>query len=211
MTKGMPENQDRDPEALRDEPGTAADEREGKEREETLTQGEMPYRRPSETPLPEEDTAERIDRLIRALADAENARRRAERSAAEARQYAIGDFARDLLVVLDNLQRALAVSQTGGPGVERAIVEGVRATDRLLQSVIERYGVKKIDSLGAQFDPKLHEAVMVIDDETREPGIIVEVAEDGYLLHDRLLRPARVFVNNPNLKPATNLHGQEPG
>jgi molecular chaperone GrpE len=181
--------------------------------ENVVSHGEMPFRPGRETPQPPpEDTSEaRIDRLLRALADAENARRRAERTSAEARQYAIGDFARDLLTVADNLQRALTAADSGGPGNEQALIEGVRATDRLLKTVIERYGVRKIDSLGAPFDPKLHEAVMVVEDERREPGTVVEVVEEGYMLHDRLLRPARVFVNNPNMKPAMNLHGQEPG
>jgi molecular chaperone GrpE len=179
--------------------------------DEAVAQGEMPYRHGPHRPLPEEDMASRIDRLLRALAEADNARKRAERTAAEARRYAIGDFARDLLTVADNLQRALVVAKAEATRGDRSLVEGVESTDRLLQSIIERYGVRKMESLGARFDPKLHEAVMVIEDETREPGVIVDVAEEGYMLHDRLLRPARVFVNNPNMKPASHLHGQEPG
>jgi molecular chaperone GrpE len=179
--------------------------------DEAVGQGEMPYRHGPHRPLPEEDMSARIDRLLRALAEAENARKRAERTAAEARRYAIGDFARDLLTVADNLQRALVVAKAEGTRGDRSLREGVESTDRLLQSIIERYGVRKMVSLGARFDPKLHEAVMVIEDETREPGVIVDVAEEGYMLHDRLLRPARVFVNNPNMKPASHLHGQEPG
>lgn len=185
-------------------------ETEAGEREETLPRGERPYRPATAAPA-EEDSRLRIDRLIRALADAENAHRRAERTAAEARQYAIGDFARDLLVVADNLKRALAVAEASGPVADKAFIEGVRATDQLLESTMERYGIHKIDSRGAQFDPKLHEAVLVIDDATREPGTIIDVAEEGYMINDRLLRPARVFVNNPNPKPAANARGQVPG
>lgn len=178
-------------------------------RSDTRPHGELPFRQVVQAP--QEDSAARIERLLRTLAEAENARKRAERMAAEARQYAIGDFARDLLAVADNLDRALAAAAArGSPGSEATILDGVRATRRMLHSLIERYGVKKIDSLGAYFDPKLHEAVMVVDDDAEEPGVIVEVAEDGYMLHDRLLRPARVFVNNPN-RPAMNLRGEEPG
>jgi molecular chaperone GrpE len=169
--------------------------------------GERPFR-PGNAMPSEDDAAARIDQLLRALADAENARRRAERTAAEARQYAIGDFARDLLIVADNLERAL---KTAGESASGAIIEGVAATHRQLMQVLERYGVCKIESLRHPFDPKLHEAVMVIDDHSREPGQIVDVVEDGYTLRDRLLRPARVVVNNPHLRPADNLHGQEPG
>ena len=171
------------------------------------TAGEMPFRRAGESVQDEERG--RIDRLLRALADADNARKRAERMAADARQFAIGDFARELLVVADNLERALAAAERSN--ADTALIEGVRATYRLLRSTIERFGVKKIESLNMFFDPKLHEAVMVVEDDRKEPGIIVDVAEDGYMLQDRLLRPARVFVNNPSMKPALTAHGDEPG
>jgi molecular chaperone GrpE len=171
--------------------------------------GEMPFRRAAEA-RPGEDGG-RMDRLLRALADADNARKRAERMATEARQYAIGDFARELLVVADNLERALAMAERSNSPADTALMDGVRATYRLLRATIERFGVKKIESLNMFFDPKLHEAVMVVEDDRKEPGIIVDVAEDGYMLHDRLLRPARVFVNNPSMKPAMTVHGDEPG
>ena len=171
--------------------------------------GEMPFRRAGESAPDEERT--RIDRLLRAVADADNARKRAERMAAEARQFAIGDFARELLVVADNLERALATAERSSSAADTALMEGVRATYRLLRSTLERFGIKKIESLNMFFDPKLHEAVMVVEDDRKEPGIIVDVAEDGYMLQDRLLRPARVFVNNPSVKPALTVHGDEPG
>ncbi len=170
--------------------------------------GEMPFR-PAAASRDEESV--RIDRLLRALADADNARKRAERMAVEARQYAIGDFARELLVVADNLERALANAERSNAAGDTALIEGVRATYRLLRSTIERFGVKKIESLNMFFDPKLHEAVMVVEDDRKEPGIVVDVAEEGYMMHDRLLRPARVFVNNPSGKPAMTAHGDEPG
>jgi molecular chaperone GrpE len=88
---------------------------------------------------------------------------------------------------------------------DRRLMEGVRLTDEVLKSVLKRHGVEKIDSLSARFDPRLHEAVLVIDDDSREPGVITQVAEEGYKINDRLLRPARVFVNNPNLQPADSL------
>jgi molecular chaperone GrpE len=206
----MANYQDRKPEPVEEGPPRTEDAGTSVP-EGVAPQGEMPYRPIADGLGAPEDAKERIDRLVRALADAENARRRAERTAAEARQYAIGDFARDLLAVADNLERALAVADQGGPGVGNAVVEGVRITEQLLKSVAERYGVKKMESLGQPFDPKLHEAVMVVEDPSREPGTIVDVVEEGYMLHDRLLRPARVFVNNPNLRPATDLRGTEPG
>jgi molecular chaperone GrpE len=152
----------------------------------------------------------RIASLMRALADADNARKRAERHAAEGRQYAIGDFARDLLFVADNLQRALAAAETDAAN-PNALLDGVRATAKLLASVLERHGVTKVEARGVPFDPRRHEAVAVINDETREPGEIVDVAEEGYMIGDRLLRPARVLVNNPDRKPASDIYGQVAG
>jgi molecular chaperone GrpE len=136
------------------------------------------------------------DRLLRALADAENTRRRAERTAEESRQYAISDFARELLTVADNLQRTITAAERHGPETveDAALIEGVRATDRILQHTFERFGIRKIDALGRRFDPTLHEAVMEVDDNSWPPGTVVRVVEDGYTIHDRLLRPARVFV-----------------
>jgi molecular chaperone GrpE len=136
------------------------------------------------------------DRLLRALADAENTRRRAERAAVEAQQYTISDFARELLVVADNLQRTIAAADRHTPETveDAALIEGVRATERILEHTLGRFGVRKIDALGARFDPTLHEAVMEVDDPSQPPGTVVRVVEDGYTIHDRLLRPARVFV-----------------
>jgi molecular chaperone GrpE len=135
------------------------------------------------------------DRLLRALADAENIRRRAERTAEEARQYAISDFARELLMVADNLKRTIAAAAERPETVEDdLLIEGVRATERLLEQTLSRFGIRKIDALGKRFDPSLHEAVMEADDGSQPPGTVVRVVEDGYTIHDRLLRPARVVV-----------------
>lgn len=136
------------------------------------------------------------NKLLRALADAENARRRAERSADEARRYAISSFASEILSVADNLKRAITAAEQHPqePPADAALLEGVRSTERTLLQTLGHFGIRKIEALGAPFDPSLHEAVMEIDDPEREPGTVAEVVQDGYLLHDRLLRPARVVV-----------------
>jgi molecular chaperone GrpE len=136
------------------------------------------------------------DRLLRALADAENTRRRTERVVEQVRQYAIADFARELLSVADNLRRAIAAAEdtTGEAIDDRSLIEGVRATERILLGILERFGVRRIEALGAAFNPELHEAVMQIEDPSRPPGTVVDVSEEGYTIHDRLLRPARVVV-----------------
>jgi molecular chaperone GrpE len=136
------------------------------------------------------------DRLMRALADTENVRRRAERTAQEARQFANTDFAREVLAVADNLQRALtaAEQQAADGAADASLIEGVRATQRILERILSRSGVRRIDAQGAPFDPALHEAMMELDDASHEPGTVARVMEDGYTMHDRLLRPARVAV-----------------
>jgi molecular chaperone GrpE len=136
------------------------------------------------------------DRLLRALADAENTRKRAERSGEDARQYAVADFARELLPVLDNLQRAIAAAEGRGDRAtaDAALMDGVRAVERMLTATLERFGVRRIEALGAPFDPARHEAMMEVDDPSRPPGTVVQVMEDGYMMRDRLLRPARVVV-----------------
>lgn len=135
------------------------------------------------------------DRHLRALAEVENTRHRLERKVDDARNYAITDFARELLQVVDNLQRALGAAEAGEPSAEQAsVIDGVRATERLLNLTLERFGIRKIQALGARFDPALHEAVMEVDDPQREPGTIAQVLEEGYTIKDRLLRPARVVV-----------------
>ncbi len=145
------------------------------------------------------------DRLLRALAEEENTRRRADRRVEEARQYAISDFAREVLTVADNLQRTIAaVDHPSETTRDVALIEGVQATDRMLQHTLERFHIRKIDALGKRFDPTLHEAVMATDDDTQPPGTVVRVVEDGYTIHDRLLRPARVFVTKRRLQRPSN-------
>jgi molecular chaperone GrpE len=147
--------------------------------------------------LPQENSAER-DRLMRALADAENTRRIAERRVQDARQYAIADFAREMLQVADNLRRAI---DAGSPDLEAkdddGLLAGVVATNRILSQILKRFGVEEIDALNRPFDPMKHEAVMETDRSDQSPGTVVDVLENGYMLHDRLLRPARVVVAKP--------------
>jgi molecular chaperone GrpE len=159
--------------------------------------GELPAGERKESDQPQETTAER-DRLMRALADAENTRRIAERRVQDARQYAIADFARELLQVADNLRRAI---DAGSPGLEAkdddGLLAGVVATNRILSQILKRFGVEEIEALNRPFDPMKHEAVMETDRSDQSPGNVVDILENGYMLHDRLLRPARVVVAKP--------------
>jgi molecular chaperone GrpE len=139
------------------------------------------------------------DRLLRALAEVENTRRRAERSVVDAREYGISDFAAELLSVVDNLQRAVASAEdrTDQTPVDAALLDGVRATQRQLLATLGRFGVKRIEARGVSFDPNLHEAMAEVEDDSRPLKSVVSVLEDGYRIHDRLLRPARVIVAKP--------------
>jgi len=153
------------------------------------------------------ETADLKDRLLRALADAENVRRRAERDKADASQYAVTKFARDMLSVADNLKRALDAyppdARAGASPQVKAVIEGIEATERHLQTTLERYGVKMIDTTGARFDPNLHQAIAEVPSEGKPPGTIMNVVQTGYIIADRLLRPAMVTIARGDAKPAS--------
>ena len=144
------------------------------------------------------ENAELKDRLLRALADAENARRRAERDRADASQYAITGFAREMLQVADNFARAIEACpaearESASPQV-KAVIEGVEVTERQLLAALERHGVKQIDTSDGKFDPNFHQAIAEVAGEGKPPGSIVNVVQTGYVIGDRLLRPAMVTV-----------------
>jgi molecular chaperone GrpE len=144
------------------------------------------------------EVAELKDRLLRALADAENTRRRAERDRLDASQYAVTRFARDMLTIADNFGRALAACppallEAADPQL-KAVIEGVEATERQLLSTLESYGVKQIDTSDGKFDPNLHQAIAEVSGEGKPPGSIVHVVQTGFKIGDRLLRPAMVTV-----------------
>ena len=143
------------------------------------------------------EAAEAKDKMLRALADAENTRRRAERDRTDASKFAVTGFARDMLSVSDNLRRALnaiPADQRSGNEQLNTIYEGVEATERELLRIFEKNGIVKVDPLNKKFDPNLHEVIFEIPSADKEAGIILQVVEPGYLIQERLLRPARVGV-----------------
>ena len=144
-----------------------------------------------------QETAQLKDQLLRALAEAENVRRRAQREREDAGKYAIANFARDVLQVSDNLHRALeAIPQSALASDEalRNLHEGVTATERQLDAALERQQVKRIWPMGEKFDANLHQAMFEVQTAEQAPGTVVQVMQAGYLIHDRLLRPALVAV-----------------
>lgn len=144
------------------------------------------------------ENVELKDKMLRALAETENTRRRAEREKADASLYAVTRFARDMLTIADNFSRALAhlpptVRDAADPQV-KAVIEGVEATDRQLLTALANHGVKQIDTGDGKFDPNLHQAIAEVPGEGRPGGSIVNVVQTGYTIGERLLRPAMVTV-----------------
>jgi molecular chaperone GrpE len=150
-----------------------------------------------QTPQPEQEIADLKDKLLRALADVENTRRQKEREVDEARRCAVTRFARDLLDVADNLRRALSVPAAAAdenPALKN-LLTGVEMTERSLQGVLERHQVKRIEpQIGEKLDPNRHQAMFEVPRPDGVPGTIAEVVQAGYLIADRLLRPAMVGV-----------------
>ena len=144
-----------------------------------------------------QEAAQLKDQLLRALAEAENVRRRAQREREDAAKYAIANFARDVLQVSDNLHRALEAIPAAALAADealRSLHEGVSATERQLDAALERQQVKRIWPMGEKFDANLHQAMFEVQTADQAPGTVVQVMQAGYLIHDRLLRPALVGV-----------------
>jgi len=145
----------------------------------------------------EAEVARLKDQVLRALAEAENTRRRAQRDIEENSKYAISGFARDILPVADNLRRAIeSVSSEARQADERLdkFVAGVELTERELLAILERHGIQRFDPTGQPFDHNFHQAMMQVDSPTHAPGTVVQVFQAGYTIHGRLLRPAMVTV-----------------
>ncbi|HZN27772.1 MAG TPA: nucleotide exchange factor GrpE [Xanthobacteraceae bacterium] len=144
------------------------------------------------------ESAENKDKLLRTLAEMENLRRRTDREVADARVYGISNFARDILAVADNMDRALAaldaeLREKADAGL-KALLDGVELTERELLKVLEKHGVKKFEPLGEKFDPNLHQAMFELPDPSRPAGTVAQVVQPGYMIAERVLRPALVAV-----------------
>jgi len=137
------------------------------------------------------------EKLLRTLADMENLRRRTEREISDARTYAVSNFARDMLNVADNFQRAIdsvPAEAREGSAALTALIEGIELTEREMLKTLERYGVKRLDPEGEKFDPHLHQAMFEVPKPDVPSGTVVQVIQPGYVIGDRVLRPALVGV-----------------
>lgn len=148
------------------------------------------------------------DKYLRAFAEAENIRRRADREIADAKVYGIASFARDVLNVADDLARALATvdaeTKANAEGALRGLIDGIELTERGLLKNLEKHGVRKVEPVGEKFDPNLHQAMFEVPDPSVAAGTVVQVVQSGYVIGDRVLRPALVGVarGGPKAAPA---------
>src|SRR5438552_8916153 len=152
----------------------------------------------------QKEAADARDKMLRTLAEMENLRKRTSREVADARTYGITGFARDILDIADNLQRALdalpeEVRDNADPGL-KALIEGVELTERSLLNTLEKNGVKKFDPSGGKFDPNFQQAMFEVPDASVRSGTVVQVVQTGYMMGDRVLRPSLVGVSKGGAK-----------
>lgn len=147
----------------------------------------------------EAEKADLTERLVRLAADMDNLRKRTERDVADAHRYAVTKFASDMLVVNDNLRRALetvpAEKRQSGDESLKALFDGVEMTEREMDRLLERNGVKRIPAMGERFDPHKHQAMFELPDPSVPAGTVVQVVQEGYQIGDRVLRAAMVGVS----------------
>lgn len=150
------------------------------------------------------EAAEARDKMLRTLAEMENLRKRTQKEVADGRTYAIANFARDVLDIADNLQRALdavpAEAKAAAEAGIKALIEGVELTERSLLNTLEKNGVKKFDPAGEKFDPNFQQAMYEVPDSSVPAGTVVQVVQAGYTIGDRVLRPALVAVSKGGTK-----------
>jgi molecular chaperone GrpE len=157
----------------------------------------------------EQEVSTLKDQLLRALAEVENIRRRAQREREDQSKYAISNFAKDLLPVADNLRRALDAAPPEareGSEILKTLAVGVEATERQLVAAFDRVGIRKLEPLGDNFDPNFHQVMFEVENTGRPAGTVVQVLQAGYTIHGRLLREAMVGVAKRGAEDATQSH-----
>src|SRR5712671_1459205 len=154
------------------------------------------------------EAAEARDKMLRTLAEMENLRKRTSREVADSRIYGITGFARDVLDIADNLQRALdavpAETRESADPILKALIEGVELTERSLLNALEKNGVKKFDPSGEKFDPNFQQAMYEVPDASVPAGTVTQVVQAGYTIGDRVLRPALVAVSKGGAKASAS-------
>lgn len=159
------------------------------------------------------ENGELRDKLLRTVAEMENLRKRTQREIDDTRSYAIAGFARDMLTATDSLSRALMVlpaeARENADGTMKSLIDGIEMTEREMQRLLAKHGVKPIEAEGQKFDPHRHQAMFEVPDPTRPEGTVVQVVQAGFAIGDRVLRPAMVGVAKG--APATADHAADGG
>jgi molecular chaperone GrpE len=159
------------------------------------------------------ENAELRDRMLRTIADMENLRKRTEREINDTRTYAIAGFARDMLTATDSLSRALLVlpaeARENADGTMQSLIDGIELTEREMQRLLAKHGVKPLEAEGQKFDPHKHQAMFEVPDPSRPEGTVVQVVQAGFAIGDRVLRPAMVGIakGGPKGAPGENTAG----
>src|SRR3984893_17750319 len=175
-------------------------------------QAAAPAPAPAGEPDPVAVAIELRDRLLRTLAEMENVRKRTDREVAEARLRGVANFAGDVLVVADNMRRALETVtpelRASAEAGAKALIDGVELTERELLKSLEKNGVRQFTPQGEKFDPNLHQAMFEVPDATVPAGSVVQVVQPGYMIGERVLRPAMVGVSKggPKVAPAVSIN-----
>jgi molecular chaperone GrpE len=177
--------------------------------DEAATPPEVAAPDPAPSTALEREHAEMKDRLLRTLAEMENLRKRTEREVADARLYGAASFARDVLGVADNMRRALEavapeLRESAEAGV-KILIDGVDLTERELLKALEKNGIRQFTPQGEKFDPNLHQAMFEVPDASVPAGSVVQVVQPGYMIGERVLRPAMVGVSKggPRAAPSS--------
>ncbi|MET3353792.1 nucleotide exchange factor GrpE [Xanthobacter autotrophicus] len=161
----------------------------------------------------EAEIASLKDKFLRAFAEAENIRRRAEKEVVDAKTYGIASFARDVLNVADDLARALGTvdeeAKATADGAVKGLLEGLELTERGLVKALEKHGIRKIEPKGQKFDPNLHQAMFEVPDPSVPSGTVVQVVQSGYVIGERVLRPAMVGVARGGPKAEASASGKD--
>jgi molecular chaperone GrpE len=159
------------------------------------------------------ENADLRDKLLRTVAEMENLRKRTEREVSDTRSYAIAGFARDMLTATDSLSRALLVlpaeARETADSTLQSLIDGIEMTEREMQRLLAKHGVKPIEAEGQKFDPHKHQAMFEVPDPTRPEGTVVQVVQAGFAIGDRVLRPAMVGVAKG--APAVSEHAADGG
>ncbi len=147
----------------------------------------------------ENDAQENYDRWLRSVAELENYKKRMTKEKLELSKYANEQLIKEILPIVDNLERA--IEHSSNPKDSKALDDGIKMTAKQLITVLEKFGIKRIEALNEPFDPNYHEAIMQLETQKHEENIVLRELEKGYILHDRLIRPSRVAISkNPDIK-----------